>query len=324
MLLADVFALPSPDPPLADHHMHIRSDDATDAFITLLKELEGRTVDDLEGATGASDILTRLDAAGVRYGVLLSVAYFFGAPDVEFENEQARVRSENRYVGDQAAVAPDRLVAFCSVNPLAEYAMEEVRWCGENESITGLKLHLANSDVDLRKAEHVDVLREIAELANDLGLPVVAHIYTRHPEYGYEDAEVFISEILPVLTDVPVQVAHLGGPGPFRDAAASASQAFVDAFEEKPEVLSNVYFDLAEVLIPAERAGDDEEVRQAIESMNAAAVEQIRALGPERILYGSDWIFDRETSEYVDVVSNVPLPEDLLNKIASNRAPYLP
>ena len=45
---------------------------------------------------------------------------------------------------------PDRLVAFCSVNPLKDYALEEIARCGRDPRLSaGLKLHFGNSDVNL-------------------------------------------------------------------------------------------------------------------------------------------------------------------------------
>lgn len=308
--------------PVVDHHVHIRSSAATDVFSQLMETLEGRTPGNLQQHTGAADVLSRLDAAGIEQAAVLSVAYFFGAPDIDVEDERARVRQENAYVGAQAAQAPERLAAFCSLNPLAAYALEEVERCGGDDRIVGLKLHLANSDVDLRDPADVEVLRNVIQTANAQQLALVIHLYTRHPSFGYKDAETFIAEVLPEASDVPVQIAHLAGPGPYREATAQASQAFIDAMET--EALSNVYFDLAEVLIDPTRAEGDEELRERIQQQNEAVAVRIEALGVERVLYGSDWIIAYDPPRYVDAVRGLPLPEEVRATIYANRAPYLP
>lgn len=253
-----------------------------------METLEGRTPGNLQRHTGAADVLSRLDAAGIEQAALLSVAYFFGAPDIDVEDERARVRQENAYVGGQAAQAPERLAAFCSLNPLAAYAVEEVERCGKDDRVVGLKLHLANLDVDLRDPADVEVLRNVVQAANAQQLALLVHLYTRHPSFGYKDADTFIAEVLPEASEAPVQIAHLAGSGPYREATAQASQAFIDAMEAR--ALSDVYFDLAEVLIDPARAEDDEERREQIQQQNAAVAKRIEALGVERVLYGSDWI----------------------------------
>lgn len=80
-------------------------------------------------ATTAADVLAALDAAFVQRGLVLSIAYMFGSPDLTIEDEYAKVRSENAYVAEQVSAAPDRLVAACSINPLADYAFDEIERC---------------------------------------------------------------------------------------------------------------------------------------------------------------------------------------------------
>jgi hypothetical protein len=71
----------------------------------------------------ASDVVSLLDAAGIKRAVLLSVAYMFGRPGRVIENEYEQVKAENEWTGQQAARFPTRLIAFCSFNPLRDYAL---------------------------------------------------------------------------------------------------------------------------------------------------------------------------------------------------------
>src|SRR6185295_6155629 len=103
----------------------------------------------------ADRLIHLLDSAGARRAVVLSEAYWFGSPlmpgidrSVSIADEQASVRAENDGVADQVARYPNRLVAFCSVNPLKSYAIQELERCAADPRFSGLKLHLANSDVD--------------------------------------------------------------------------------------------------------------------------------------------------------------------------------
>jgi predicted TIM-barrel fold metal-dependent hydrolase len=55
------------------------------------------------------------------------------------------VRAENDWVAQEVARYPDRLVAFCGVSPLEDYALEEIDRCSTMQNLTGLKLHPGNA-----------------------------------------------------------------------------------------------------------------------------------------------------------------------------------
>jgi predicted TIM-barrel fold metal-dependent hydrolase len=133
--------------PLADHHQHLlRSAVAPPAGFAL----------DAEG------LIAQMDQADIRRAAIFSIAYQFGNPNRPVvESEADRVRAENAWTYEQAAKYPSRLTAFCSVNPLKDYAMAEIARCQ-----TGLRLHFGNSDVHLENPEHVERLRTVFEQAN--------------------------------------------------------------------------------------------------------------------------------------------------------------
>jgi predicted TIM-barrel fold metal-dependent hydrolase len=119
-------------PPLVDHHQHISSPANSEA----------------SGATpgsrlpsSAQALVAFLDSAGIRRGVVLSVAYQWGGYSRTTENEYEKVKAENDWTARQVALYPDRLVAFCGVNPLRAYALEEVARCASDPRLrTGLEL----------------------------------------------------------------------------------------------------------------------------------------------------------------------------------------
>ena len=45
------------------------------------------------------------------------------------EDEYAKVQAENDWVVQQMARYPERLVPFCGVNPLKDYALQELERC---------------------------------------------------------------------------------------------------------------------------------------------------------------------------------------------------
>src|SRR5262245_7863016 len=99
----------------------------------------------------ADGLVRLLDAAGIGRAVVLSTAYQFANPNrPSLADEYARVRAENDWTAQEVAKHQDRLVGFCGVNPLKDYAEAEVGRCAAVPSLrTGLKLHFGNSDVQL-------------------------------------------------------------------------------------------------------------------------------------------------------------------------------
>lgn len=309
--------------PSADHHIHIRSEAGTDALVRILEKVRNQTGVQIEPSTGAADVIALLDSAGTSKAALLSTAYFYEMPEVEFEDARAKTRRENEYVAREAAKYPGRLAAFCGVNPLAEYAMNEIEQCGEDERVTGLKLHFANSDVDLRDEEQVQKMARVFSAANSMGLAVIVHLWTRDPDYGRKDARIFLNRILPEALDVPVQIAHLGGPSGFGAPADSASAVFAEAVEDGNPLMDNVWFDLAAVPADPKRAKGEKQLEMIRES-NKKLARRIRELGPDRILWATDWIAGPAPVYTAKLRSFFQaLPEDLVKTISENVAPYL-
>ena len=91
-------------------------------------------------AVTADQLVAALDEAGIRRGVVVSDAYYFST--------LAEERAENDWTAQQVARFPDRLIAFCSVNPLADFALGEIERCASSGQFKGLKLHLGTSHVD--------------------------------------------------------------------------------------------------------------------------------------------------------------------------------
>jgi predicted TIM-barrel fold metal-dependent hydrolase len=109
-----------------------------------------------------------MDEAGIRHAVVLSLAYQFGNPNRPgVKDEYTQVKRENEWTAAQVKEYPDRLVAFCGVDPLRECAMAEIDRCSHDPYLrTGLKLHFGNSDVDLDNPKHVRKLRDVFRSAD--------------------------------------------------------------------------------------------------------------------------------------------------------------
>lgn len=260
----------------------------------------------------ADELLRELDADGIQRATVLSVAYWFGSPGRQLADEADLVRAENDFVAAEVARHPDRLVGFCSFNPLEEYALDELDRCARDPRLSGLKLHLGNADVDLRDPAQRERVKEIFRAANAHRLAIVVHLRGPRPDYGRADAEAFVREVLPAAPDVPVQVAHLAGWGGFDEATQEASAVFGEAIAAGDPHTRNLFFDLSGDVVVAGRASEVDEKLAA----------RIRQLGVHRILFGRDGVSD-PGPDWEVMKKVLPLSPAELSTIATNVAPYL-
>src|SRR5262249_47078136 len=137
------------------------------------------------GPVTADRLIAQLDEAGIQRAAVLSLAYAHGSPSLRGVDEYVQVRGENDWTSQQVAKYPDRLRALCSVNPLTEYALAELDRCAKDPNLRhGLKLHFANSQVDLENAGDVEQLRRIFRAANARRMPIVVHVWTGDQRIG--------------------------------------------------------------------------------------------------------------------------------------------
>ncbi|HEU0012605.1 MAG TPA: amidohydrolase family protein [Longimicrobium sp.] len=261
----------------------------------------------------AERIIQVLDDAGIERAVLLSAAYWLGRGSryPSLEQEHAAVRAENDWVVGQAALHPRRLVAFCGVNPLKEYALAELERCAAMPGVRGMKLHVGNSRIDLRSAAHVEALRRFFRAANERRMAIVIHLWNG-PAYGRAEAEVVLNELLPQAPDVAVQIAHLAGGG---DANHDALGVFADAIAARDPRTRNLWFDVATSVTEETTA---EEL--------AVVAARLRQVGLGRILFGADTpIIGRPppVQAWATFRRRIPLTDAELRVIAGNVAPYL-
>jgi predicted TIM-barrel fold metal-dependent hydrolase len=293
--------------PVGDYHQHVFSEQD----IALLGP--GARLRPLD----AREVIALLDAAGIRKATLLSIAYMVGKPERDVEDEAAKVRRENDWTAAQAARYPGRLVAFCSFNPLKDYALRELERCAATPGLSrGVKLHLGNSDVQLDLPAHVARLREVFAAANAHRMAIAIHLranFGKQRPYGARQARIFIEEVLPAAPDVTVQVAHFAGSGPgYEDPRAREAMAVLaQAVEQGDPRARMLWFDVASIV----DAGISPELARLVARM-------VRQVGPERVLYGTDsaqggnlrpresWAAFRKlpltAAEFATIANNVP------------------
>jgi predicted TIM-barrel fold metal-dependent hydrolase len=295
--------------PVIDYHQHLFSPAAA-ALVTGNPSSQG---------IGARDVIALLDSAGIRRALVLSVAYTWGkASRATVDDEYKQVKAENDWTAQQVSQYSDRLRAFCSLNPLRPYAVEELTRCINNRQLRyGLKLHFGNSDVDLDNPEDVAQVRRILGAANRNRMAIVVHMRTSldlRRRYGADAARVFLNELLPAALDVPVQIAHLAGAGGYDAAADSALSVFTDAIARHDPRMRNVWFDATAVVRPGMSP-------DALKQITA----RIRQIGVERVLYGSDAAASPLTYPKAGWAAfrQLPLTEAEFAIVANNIAPYM-
>lgn len=223
----------------------------------------------------------------------------------------------------EVAKYPGRLVGFFSFNPLASYAFEEMDRLAGVPEFAGLKLHLANSRVDLRDPQQVKRLHDIFARTNERDMPIVIHLFTAQPDYGREDVEIFIDEVLPAAPDVPVQIAHFGGGGGFGPATMGAVDAFAAALDDHPGRMENVFFDLSGIPHPHYLAQGREALIERIEVVNQRFLDAVSRLGADRIVYATDWPVVEMAPYLEGIESDLPMTAAEFADLVDDPAPYL-
>jgi uncharacterized protein len=298
---------PGQSQPSIDYHQHLLSPSAA-------------KLGSLTNPFTARDLVSLLDAAGVRRALILSLAYQYGNPNrPPVADEYEQVRQENDWTARQVAEFPDRLRAFCGVDPRKPYALSEIERCARDPYLHyGLKLHFGNSDVDLDDPHQVAQVRRVFRAADEHGMAIMVHMrpsVTRNRPYGAREAEIFLNEILPAAPHVPIQIAHLAGAGGFDDQSVySALSVFIDAIARHDARMTNVYFDICGV------AG----IGQWREKKSLIAT-RIRQVGVNRILWGSDGAFGGgiTPAQALRAYEELPLTRQEFHTIDTNLAPYM-
>jgi predicted TIM-barrel fold metal-dependent hydrolase len=305
----------------ADHHLHIQSAEVS----ALLRQQYLHSKQGFDGinpalfdARSGLDALRTLDAAGIRYGVLLSEAYVFESPfamSLTVERESL-MRQENAYNVEAANRSGGRLLSFIGVNPLAASALNEVAFWAGRKGVAGAKLHLGNSDFDPQSAQHLEALATFFERAREARMAVVIHVRSpRDPQAC--GTSLFIDRVLSHAGDVPVQIAHAGGGGGLDESTLQALLAYSFAIQREAPGTQNLFFDLAAVGVP-------QHVHSTLaRSLLLTLVKTMRSIGISRFVMGSDWPSVWPPAEHNAYLQNqIPLTIEEWRQLLAQKAPY--
>jgi hypothetical protein len=114
---------------------------------------------------------------------------------------------------------------------MKDYALAELERCAKNpRTRRGIKLHFGNADVQMEDPAQMEKLKAVFRAANAHRMAIVVHMrasFYSEPAVRPDQARAFLEQLLPIATDIPIQIAHLGSAGPGYDDPKV--DAFMDA-----------------------------------------------------------------------------------------------
>ena len=279
----------APLPPLVDHHVHLLGPDIVRDWRAV--GVSFSRPDSTYTSVSAWMSSRGLEPASFARLVLVSMAHLYGSEELRRglrlspSEARARVTRENTHVAREAQRVG--ALALCSAPVLADYALEEWRRCHDSLSVSGFKLHLAASEVDLRNTAHLARVAEVASLADSLGLPMLLHLDTQRRGTERSHVRTALDRVLGPRPALPVVIAHAGGSGGYGPWTRAVLQTIVTwrdsvaAAEGAPRPL---FIDLSAVLLTEPSEG----VPATTPAERAQLRADVRASGLGWVLFGSD------------------------------------
>lgn len=289
-----------------DFHKHIISPGVGNAY-----QMLGLPLNTSTGADIVNNIPHGSKAIVLSDAYLVSWLADFGLVSDEYK----AVKEANDYISVQCAVYSNKLIPYGSVNPLKDYALDEIKRCHEELKLKGLKIHFANSGVDLKNPEHFNKIKKIFAYASKNKIPLLVHQRNIVEPYGSEDAKKLV-ELLAQYPELRIQLAHLGGWGGFDNASYEYLQTLVQKLKAHPEI-KNFYLDISGV-VATDKANpvlvEGMPIPTADDYQQAAVL--IRDFGLDKIIFGSDTPLYDSTDDYIKAFSeNFPLTKEEMKKI---------
>ena len=116
--------------------------------------------------TGSRAVLAA-NSVGIQRVIVLSNSYSKMA-------YRDYARTQNAFVAKEAKKNPTKIAGACAVNPLMDWAQEEMRRC-KQDGLKVLKLHTMASGMDLHRHADLVELKKILSLASELQYTVLIH-----------------------------------------------------------------------------------------------------------------------------------------------------
>ncbi len=293
---------------LVDHHVHVLGPDVMRDWKAV-----GVTFSRPDSIYTSPGSLLSGRGDSVAKVVLVPMAHLYANPAfvgelrLDVAEVRRRVRRENAHVSAMAARYPGRAVALCSVPALADWALDDLRWCSDSLRVAGIKLHLASSQVELRDTTHLARLASIARFASARALPILLHVDPQRRGHDASHIRALADRVFRPFPSLTVVIAHLGGSGGY---GAWTRTVFRTLREWRRDVEASgprrgLYFELSAVVLERESEG----VPPLTAAEAALLRDDLRAERFDRVVFGSDYpVFDpvRGRQALIDRVGLAP------------------
>ncbi len=298
-----------------DHHVHVLSP----KLISDWKSL-GMTFSRPDPSySDPEQIVKQENVAGA---FLISMAHLYSSDDFRPicstpELERRLVAAENDFVAISVAKSPSRFIGFYSVNPLREYAFEELRRCRANPNLTGLKLHLPTCEMNLDNRMHAASLHQVLAWAAENRVPVLLH-WTAGEEVDLLKSLAFWSEVIQPHPDLELYLAHLGSVGGFNSSSANVLRGFAQVAKESAELREmKLYFDLSGAIIPPDSPeGTPTSDEACVELSNL-----MKTIGIGKFLFASDYPVFSVAATRATLEKQLGLSEGEVRQLLENKSP---
>ncbi|HRR07753.1 MAG TPA: amidohydrolase family protein [Rhodothermales bacterium] len=249
-----------------------------------------------------SDIDTIIAVSGAEKINLISMAYVYSSQEFGggTQNIAQKYREENNFLAYSKNKYKNRIKAFFGIDPLSNFALEEIKRCHDILKLDGIKLHHNASQVYLTEPQHLKKVKTIFQYASNKKMPIILHFDNSHRKFGKKDVQILADSVLTGLDFVDLQIAHFGTSGGFNLKTKEVLDEFI-AFLNTNHPISrqNIKFDISAVALDKDAEG----VKQLKESEFTELAEYTRKIGFKRIIFGTDYPLYK-SSEYLNILIN--------------------
>lgn len=271
---------------LTDHHMHLLSPGC-------IKKLESKKNLKFDkyppGDRSACAVLSQLEESGFVRANVISGAYIAGSRKHWGEAGAKWIRTENDYTAEQVQLFPKILKGFASLDPFQEGYMKEIIHFHEQGKLEGLKLHFGASGIDLKRQNDLKRIENIFRISREREMDLLIHFRNNSDGWGVVEAGILINSLIKSFRGLKIQMAHLGGYGGYDKTTNEVLMTFSAAAQDDPSVMEKLWFDLSGIFLDKKDEKEFYPARNPDEDLLREMTANIRNLGLDRFLFGSDW-----------------------------------
>ncbi|MBL7979411.1 MAG: amidohydrolase family protein [Bacteroidetes Order II. Incertae sedis bacterium] len=306
---------PSKEPQIAIvHHQHISDGHVHLMSPQLIALWKSMGIPFSKKEAFYSDIDTIMTTSGAEKINLISMAYVYSSQEFGggTQNIIQKFREENDFLAYSKSKYKNRIKAFFGIDPLSEFALEEIKRCYNILKLDGIKIHHNASQVYLTEPEHLQKVKALFQYASDQKIPILMHFDNGHRKFGKTDVQILADSVLAKLDFVDIQIAHFGTSGGFSPKTKEVLDTFIALFNiNHPIARQNIKFDISAVALDKDAEG----VKQLTESEFIELAEYTRKIGFKRIVFGTDYPLYK-SSEYLNIlIKKLHLSDKEINQL---------